>query len=139
MLIDDGLEILTEAQCEALLSSRTLGRIGVTIGGLPAIFPVNYAYVDGSVVFRTGPGAKLRAASRGIVVAFEIDGYDATLQAGWSVLVIGRAAEVTDELELARLAASTLSPWAGGSREYYVRVEAEVVSGRRIVSAGVGA
>lgn len=138
MLIDDGLEILTEGQCETLLSSRTLGRIGVTIGGLPAIFPVNYAYVDGNVVFRTGPGAKLRAASRGIVVAFEIDGYDATLQAGWSVLVIGRAAEVLDEQERARLTATPVSPWAGGEREHYIRVDAEVVSGRRIVGVGIG-
>jgi uncharacterized protein len=107
----------------------------VTIGGLPAIFPVNYAVVDGDVVFRTGPGAKLRAASRGIVVAFEIDGYDATTRAGWSVLVIGRASEVVDDTERHRIERSSPQPWASGEREHFVRVDAELVTGRRIAES----
>ena len=35
-----------------------------------------------------------------------------------------------------RLLTSPVSPWAGGEREHYVRVEAEVVSGRRIIGIG---
>lgn len=132
MLIDDGLEILTDAQCAELLSQRSLGRIAVTIGGLPVILPVNYVYRDGAVVFRTSEGAKLRAASRGVVVAFEIDGYDAAQRAGWSVLVIGRASEIIDPIERARIDGSSLAPWVPGDRHHYVRVDAELVTGRRI-------
>ena len=133
MLIEDGLELLTEPQCEELLSARTLGRIGVTIGGLPAILPVNYVYVDHSVVFRTSDGAKLRAANRNTVVAFEIDGYDAVSRAGWSVLVIGRAAEIASEEADMAFDEGQLMPWVRGSKQHYVRVRPELISGRRIV------
>jgi nitroimidazol reductase NimA-like FMN-containing flavoprotein (pyridoxamine 5'-phosphate oxidase superfamily) len=45
----------------------------VSIAGLPAIIPVNYRFIDGAVVFRTGTGLKLAAATGGEVVAFEVD------------------------------------------------------------------
>ena len=61
-MVYDGLEILDEHECRRLLASQCIGRVGVTIGALPAIFPVNYVTVDGDIVFRTGEGTKLRAA-----------------------------------------------------------------------------
>jgi hypothetical protein len=94
MLIDDGLELLTEQQCHDLLRTQSLGRVGVTVGGLPVIMPVNYTCWEHDIVFRSGPGTKLRAASAGAVIAFEIDSWDAAQGAGWSVLAIGRAEEV---------------------------------------------
>ena len=77
MLIDEGLELLDEEQCRGLLESTQVGRVGVTIAGLPVILPVNYALVDGDVVFRAGEGTKLHAASGRAVIAFEVDAYDA--------------------------------------------------------------
>ena len=73
MLISEGLEILTEDECMALFGSTTVGRVGITIGALPAIFVVNYVLVDGDIVFRTSDGTKLEAALRHAVVAFEAD------------------------------------------------------------------
>src|ERR1044071_6519830 len=96
MLIDDGLELLTEAQCAELLASETVGRVGVTIHGLPVILPVNYAVFDGDIVFRTSEGTKLHAATERAIVAFEVDAHDAAAGLGWSVLVIGRSARVAD-------------------------------------------
>ena len=133
MLIDEGLELLTEQQCVDLLVSERVGRVGVTIGGLPVILPVNFAYVDGDVVFRTGEGTKLQAATRSAVVAFEVDAYDSTEQEGWSVLLIGRASAVTDERERAELDRRGITPWASGPRPRYVRVRPEMITGRRIV------
>src|SRR5678815_1304916 len=69
MPVDEGLELLTEHDARALLASGEIGRVGITIGALPAIFPVNYRVIDGAIVFRTAPGSKLSAAAEGAVVA----------------------------------------------------------------------
>jgi nitroimidazol reductase NimA-like FMN-containing flavoprotein (pyridoxamine 5'-phosphate oxidase superfamily) len=132
MLIDDGLELLTEQQCRDLLLTQSLGRVGVTVGGLPVIMPVNYTCWDQDIVFRSAPGTKLRAASAGAVIAFEIDSWDATLGSGWSVLAIGRAEEidriegVDDEREP--------TPAASGRRDHLVRLRPELLTGRRIAA-----
>ena len=133
MLIDEGLELLDTDQCEALLGTTAVGRVGITMAGLPVILPVNYTYVDNSIVFRTSEGTKLHAASNGAVIAFEIDDYNQSTHRGWSVLVVGRAEHVTEPLELAALDKHQLAPWADGERREYVRVTPELLSGRRIV------
>lgn len=133
MLInEDGLEILDEDECWRLVGTTALGRVGVTIGALPAIFPVNYAVVGRTVVFRTGPGTKLRAALEHNVVAFEVDDGDALYHEGWSVLLVGVGAEI-DSNEVAALGPIPVAPWAPGNRRHYVRIWPELVSGRRIV------
>jgi nitroimidazol reductase NimA-like FMN-containing flavoprotein (pyridoxamine 5'-phosphate oxidase superfamily) len=134
-MIDEGLELLTEHECAALLATARIGRVGVTVGGLPVILPVNYAYLHGDVFFRTGEGTKFRAASGGAVIAFEVDAYEESAQQGWSVLAIGRADIVTDPAEIADVDASVRTPWAGGERNYLVRLRPEVITGRRIVGS----
>lgn len=131
MLIDEGLELLTEDQCGDLLASQSFGRVGVTVGGLPVIMPVNYAFDDGTVVFRSGPGTKLRAVSSGAVIAFEIDNWDSAAGTGWSVLAVGRAEEIEDESEIEGLS-SAPHPAMEGDRTHYVRLRPELMTGRRI-------
>ena len=133
MLIDEGLELLTEQQCAELLQPGGVGRVGVTIAGLPVIMSVNYANLDGVVLFRTGEGTKLDVATQRAVVAFEVDAYDPDSRSGWSVLVIGRSSIITDPVELARLDAYDITPWACGKRSNYVRLQPELVTGRCIV------
>jgi uncharacterized protein len=135
MLIDDGLEMLTEAQCEELLVSTSVGRVGVTIHGLSVILPVNYGVVDGDIVFQTWAGTKPQAATEHDVVAFEVDAHDADAGSGWSVLVIGRSASVVDEDERSAIERVGISPSAGGERADFVRIRAELITGRRIVRA----
>jgi len=72
MVVDDGIGVLDEAECLELLSRSSIGRVAVTIGAVPAVFPVNFRLVDRSIVFRTGTGTKLDAAVRHAVVAFEV-------------------------------------------------------------------
>jgi nitroimidazol reductase NimA-like FMN-containing flavoprotein (pyridoxamine 5'-phosphate oxidase superfamily) len=135
MLIDEGLEVLTEEQCRELLALGMVGRVGITIQGLPVIMPVNYVLVDGDIVFRTSDGTKLHAATKRAVIAFEVDTHDAEEQSGWSVLAIGRSSSVTDEAEQVALDEYEITPWAGGERNKYVRLRPELISGRRIARA----
>ena len=133
MLIDEGLELLSESDCRALLSLGGLGRVGITMGALPVILPVTFAFVDDHIVFRTGRGTKLNVATAGNVVAFETDRYDPIEHRGWSVLIVGRASRV-EKAELGVDAALLgLKPWDDGSAEY-VRIQCEMLSGRRIVA-----
>lgn len=131
--VDDGIEILSELQCWELLSGATIGRVGVCVGAMPAIFPVNFVLEDQSIVFRTGEGTKLTAATNHAVVAFQCDHVDEAEHGGWSVLGAGIAEAVKDRDEIERLRNLPLWPWAGGHREIYARVELDFISGRRII------
>jgi nitroimidazol reductase NimA-like FMN-containing flavoprotein (pyridoxamine 5'-phosphate oxidase superfamily) len=137
MIVDDGLEVLTEDEARALLAIGGVGRVGITMGALPAIFPVNYAVIDGAVVFRTGPGSKLCAATAGAVVAFEVDDYQAADKTGWSVLAVGRAEVVTDLAMTFKVLYAHLEPFVGGRRSSIIRIEPAFVSGRRIAPESV--
>ena len=90
-----GLEVLDEDECFELMATMEVGRLAVVSGGVPLIFPVNYAVVDGNVVIRTAPGTKLTAAGRN-QVTIEADEIDPATHTGWSVVVRGRAEEITD-------------------------------------------
>jgi nitroimidazol reductase NimA-like FMN-containing flavoprotein (pyridoxamine 5'-phosphate oxidase superfamily) len=127
-----GLEILTEPECRELLARKSVGRVAITIGALPAILPVNYALLDGDVVFRTAKGSKLNAAMERAVVAFEIDGADEAEHTGWSVLVVGHAEALFKLSEIERAKALNLRAWAPGTRDQFVRVTTRMISGRRV-------
>jgi nitroimidazol reductase NimA-like FMN-containing flavoprotein (pyridoxamine 5'-phosphate oxidase superfamily) len=139
VLIDEGLVLLDERDAMRLLAQREVGRVGLTIGALPAIFPVNYRLIDGDIVFRSSPGSKVSAASAGAVVAFEVDDYHNADRSGWSVLVVGRS-EVVHDLDVAfKALEARLEPYADGPRGTLVRITPTFVSGRRIVHAATGA
>ena len=46
MMVDEGLELLTDDECRRLLGMGEVGRVGIPIGALPAIFPVNDRLLD---------------------------------------------------------------------------------------------
>jgi hypothetical protein len=130
----DVFDSLTETECRSRLATRTFGRVGVTSGGLPVIFPVRYLYADDAITFRTGGGTKLRAAESGDVLAFEVDAYDTQTTEGWSVLVLGRATVLTTEHEHDDLPTLDATR-AGERRNHYVRLHCEILTGRRLVAA----
>ena len=121
-------------ECADLLSTAGLGRLGVIVNGRPQIFPVNHVYdrPSGCVVFPTKAGTKLDAALDWPWVAFEVDGLDPDGGGGWSVLVVGRAEEVTDSDLVARAAAARQVLWAAGRGTHWIRIVPSEVSGRRI-------
>lgn len=125
--------VLTRDECLHLLEQVNVGRVAVTIGALPVILPVNFRLIGERVVFRTSPGTKLDAATAGAVVAFEVDQFDAVAHAGWSVLVTGIAAEVTDPDDRARLEEVGIPRWVHGEGDRLVQVPVAMVSGRVLV------
>jgi nitroimidazol reductase NimA-like FMN-containing flavoprotein (pyridoxamine 5'-phosphate oxidase superfamily) len=127
-----GLEVIDREECEVLLTTQRIGRVGLG-GDRPGVFPVLYALLDGDVVFRTAPGEKLIAAALEREVVFEIDSFSTRECTGWSVNVLGVAAEIVHPAELSQAQALDLPPWAGDARDRYVRIRAREVSGRRIV------
>lgn len=136
MMVDEGLELLTEDEVLDLLAAGEVGRVGLTIGALPAIFPVNYRLIDGSIVFRTTTGSKMAAAAAGAVVAFEVDDYDVPNRTGWSVLAVGPSTIVRDLDLTFKVLDSRLEPLAGSERRTtIVKIQPTFLSGRRIVPA----
>lgn len=128
-LIDIGAE-----ECEHLLGTATLGRLGVVLDGRPEIFPVNHVFDQESrcVMFPTNAGSKLHGALDWPWVAFEVDGIEPGEQGGWSVLVVGRAEEVNDPAEIARASRLRHVLWRPGETAHWVRIASSKVTGRRI-------
>jgi nitroimidazol reductase NimA-like FMN-containing flavoprotein (pyridoxamine 5'-phosphate oxidase superfamily) len=127
-----GLEILGQQECSELLLAAPLGRIVFTQHALPAIQPVNFAVDGEDIIIRTASGSRLSAATANSVVAFEIDDFDRDRHCGWSVVIIGQARRVSDPAEIAALSSLALEPWAPGSRDQFIRIRPEIVTGRRI-------
>ncbi|WP_405148262.1 pyridoxamine 5'-phosphate oxidase family protein [Sphaerisporangium sp. NBC_01403] len=128
-----GLQVLTREECLHLLSLTPIGRIVFTDRALPTVQPVNY-HLDGEdIVIRTAAGSKLAAATRNAVVAFEADQIDVGIRKGWSVTAVGHARAVTESSEVERLAALPLVRWAPGGQHHFIVIQAEQVSGRRII------
>lgn len=134
---DDGqasthLEELTASTCRQLLAEHTVGRVGFDSDGGSVIFPVNYQLVDDAIVFRTSPAGTLAQLRRRTSVAFEVDGIDEGGHRGWSVLVSGFAEVVTNDHQLAQLWQTGPVPWARGTRNLFVAIRLDSVTGRRI-------
>jgi uncharacterized protein len=126
------MEELDDTECRRLLAERHLGRLAISDFGGPVIFPVNHVFDQALVIFRTDPGSKLDAATERESVAFEVDAVDETIRTGWSVVVRGTLADITDPAHLERLRALPLYPWAPGDKARYVQVRPLAVTGRRI-------
>ena len=137
MAVIDGrswLEHLSAAACWGLLAEAGGGRIGVLVDSAPEIYPVNFVVDGEAIVFRTDPGSKLRGLDRSPSVCFEADQLDLEARTGWSVLVKGRAVEVTGADDLRRVEALPLRYWSVGEKAHWIRIVPAEVTGRRILS-----
>jgi nitroimidazol reductase NimA-like FMN-containing flavoprotein (pyridoxamine 5'-phosphate oxidase superfamily) len=134
MYPNDGFRELDRQECLGLLATVPVGRIVYTRQALPAVVPVNFGLdTDGAVLLRTSASSDLARAVDGAVVAFEADAVDAVACSGWSVVVTGRAAVVTDTAELERLDRIGPDSWVPSPQEVFVRIEPELVTGRELV------
>lgn len=134
--IDDrtGFAILDADECEALVATQPLGRIGFAAEGAQVILPVNFLWHEGTVVFRTLEGQKLDAAIFAQPVAFEVDHWDGEDRSGWSVLIKGVAHRVSAWAEIEQLEAEGLVPWSKREwRPYWIKIVPTEITGRRLV------
>jgi uncharacterized protein len=127
------LESMHHDECVALLTTVELGRLAVVEGGEPSVVPVNFTYADDSVVIHTDEGTKLSAANYGRA-ALEADQIDLVTHEGWSVLVRGRAFEVTEAVDRLseRLQEVENRSWVPGPKGHVLMIHAEEVTGRRL-------
>jgi nitroimidazol reductase NimA-like FMN-containing flavoprotein (pyridoxamine 5'-phosphate oxidase superfamily) len=128
------MEHLTVSESWSLVRSVPVGRLAVVFEGKPEIFPLNHVVDQGTLVFRTAEGTKL-AAAVGHDVAYEVDGIGAEGAVAWSVVVKGRAREVTRLHESLEALDLPLQPWHRGPKPRLVRIEPEEVHGRRFAVA----
>ena len=133
------IEELPVVTCWELVRTRRVGRLAVNVDGRARIFPINFVVDGQTIVFRTAPGTKLSAA-RGADVEFEVDHYDASTGRAWSVIMAGRATEVTRADEWEHVHDLLLFPWHLAPKPFFVRIDPEAVTGRRFraVYAGAG-
>ena len=124
--------------CWELVRTRRVGWLAVNVDGRARIFPINFVVDGQTIVFRTAHGTKLSAA-RGADVEFEVDHYDASTGRAWSVIVAGRATEVTRADEWEHVHDLLLFPWHLAPKPFFVRIDPEAVTGRRFRAVYAGA
>ena len=129
--ISSRMGVIDEADCIELMASTPIGRIAFTVDDHPMVVPVNFAWHEDTVVFRTLEASKQTRWPAAAASSFEVDHWDAEARSGWSVAVIGRAREVTNFAEREELEGIGLVPWAKEKwRPMWVRIEPESIAGR---------
>jgi Pyridoxamine 5'-phosphate oxidase len=134
-MADAQLEELPLDTCLALLRSQNVGRIAVIEHDAPVVLPINFKLVERAgpcwVAIRTRPGNVIDRAP--MPVAFEIDGFDAAEQEGWSVLVRGTLHHVRpDTGDFAER--FDPQPWMENERDAWLIIEPFSITGRRLCS-----
>lgn len=124
------VERLAPDDCWDLLDQTNVGRLAVLVDGHPDVFPVNYVLDGDSIVFRTGAGTKFWSTMTSSC-ALEIDGYEPVSEKAWSVVARGRAHVILDRREKAVVDALGLDPWQPGTKDNYLRLAPEALTGRR--------
>jgi hypothetical protein len=134
---------LSRAECLAMVSSVPFGRVVFTVRALPAIQPVSHLVAGAQIIIRASLGAAFSSAADGsaAVVAYQADLIDPGRRAGWSVVIVGRARRVTSEAQAAGYR-QALPPWIDGEMDEVIAIDADLVSGFRVVPvpalAGLG-
>ena len=134
MTTERELAELPKDEALRLLASVPFGRVVFTARALPAVRPVNHLVDGGRIIIRTSLGSALSTDvdGTGTVVAYEADEIDPATHQGWSVVVVGRAVPVTDELHRLRYR-ELLQPWAAGQRDEVIAISTDMVTGYRLV------
>jgi uncharacterized protein len=129
---DREADVLDEAACLDLLGSASVGRIAFTQDALPAVESVAFAVLERELVIPTHERSRVAVATRGAVVAFQADEFDARDRTGWSVTVVGPSRVVVDGDDLIRMDGLGVRPWTPGPGRCYIGVQVRLVSGQRI-------
>jgi uncharacterized protein len=126
-----GLEVLSEAEAFAQLATVSIGRLVYSDRALPYVVPVTFSLDGRDIVIRTGRRSSPATHAAGNIVAFEVDEIGPA-RSGWTVVVTGRIELVVDAFEVARLGALQLPTWAPAASDRYLRLQPELIAGRRI-------
>ena len=131
---DTVLETLDPSECRRLLATAVVGRVGLVVGELAYVLPVNFALAGDTIVFRTAQGSAFDRLARDRALTFEIDHVDPGFHAGWSVMVIGRGFGLEHQVPPETLQALELRPWGMGAVPGWIGISMDELTGRRIVA-----
>lgn len=123
------MSVLSETECWQHMASASLGRLVTSVDGNPAIFPVNFAVQNKTILFRTAEGTKLVGAAINNNVLFEVD--DHNVAEGWSVIVAGSARSLRSDEEIAEAERAELLSWIDTEKAHFIRIRPRSVTGRR--------
>lgn len=107
--MENPVVVLDAAESWDLLAASELGRLAVSVGDQPEIFPINYLAHEGVVIFRTTQGHKLVSLTINRHVALETDGY--TAAAAWGDIVKGTARALEREIDIDVATTLPLHSW----------------------------
>ena len=110
------------------LRSKSIGRLAVSAGGQPGIFPVNFLASEHSILIRTSEGTKTAIMGSNELVAFEAD--ESSPSEAWSVVVKGIAKRIEEPDAIAEAADSPLWTWAPKATSVYFRILPTEITGR---------
>lgn len=121
---------LSPQRCADLLRHNRWGRIAIATPGWPTIRPINFAFDDHDIVFRTGHSGYFSDTTL-TAVALEIDDAEPAGEWGWSVIVEGTALDITNTLTLRStpLPSSLQRAWAPGLKDRWIRLTMDRISG----------
>ena len=83
-------------EAAGFLSEAPVAHLGFVVDGQPYVIPMAFVVDDGRVLFRTRPGRKLEAIAENPSVCIEACAFDESTGDWQSVIIHGRAAQVTD-------------------------------------------
>ena len=130
-----GLRVMGLEECLRRVGASPVGRLAFPLDGEIAVLPVNHVLDGVDICFLTSGASKIQAAVDGDAVSFQVDEWDAAHRSGWSVLVYGTAATVTDDDAVTRLVARARRPWVAVEKDggRWVRVSTRQITGRMIL------
>lgn len=130
-MVDSPISVLSTEESWELLGAATYGRVALSVGGQPDIFPINFYAGEGRIVFRTAEGTKLSELTVNENVAIEAD--DHTDEGGWSVVAKGTARVLVSTRDIAAADELPLTPWIPTLKYNYVEITVGEISGRRFL------
>src|SRR5688572_7706751 len=123
---------LTREICLARLETARVGVVSMTIGALPAAFPVPSVLWHGDIVLRAPLHGKMLQAMTGQVVshlAFEVS---PDLAVGWGVLTTGRGEVLSSPADVASVRSVGLV--ATGPEDVFIRIPTEIMVGYELAA-----
>ena len=122
------LSELDRPTCLTLLRTQHVGRL-IVDAATPVIRIVNYTAFEHVIMFRSDPGPHVDDIIYHVVV-FEADMVDERSRSGWSVIVRGKATDVSDHLAGLGQAGATVEPWAPGPKNRWIGIAIDDITGR---------
>ena len=133
--VEDGMEVLSMAECEQLLAAGGVGILALCGVAAPVLRPINFSRHGDWVLLRTGHGQILEAALASEPASFVISEIDRLEHTGWSVVVTGKLAERSS---VGAVTDVPLRPWARADKHHFVGLSIDQISGRRIAEGPGG-